>query len=196
MHLVPPQSTTVSLRSPAIGHVPAPAADLLSGESPVRPMLTGGTRTTRRGERATKPLSALTTGEIVHRTLATCLPSPSEQLVCSAAFAQCALDSRSPALRNRVTILALRYVRSFHPAHPARLLAVELAAGPTRFDLVWEDDSGVWVDEIKTAGVARLAQLRRQVAAGDLRWGDRFVGVRLVALHRPADSVLVRLRHR
>jgi len=123
------------------------------------------------------------------------MPAPSDRLVREAAFAECAARSRSPALRNRVTMLALRYVHSFHPAPPVRLLAVELAAAHTRFDLVWESDSGVWVDEIKTSGVPHLAQLCLQVCAGDLRWGERFLGVRLVALHRPADSFLVRTRH-
>ncbi len=146
-----------------------------------------------RGPRG-RAVTALATGELVHRTLASCLPAPSERTVREVAFVACAADSRSPALRNRVTTLALRYMRIFHPAQPARLLAVELAARNTRFDAVWERKDGVWVDEIKTSGVARLSQLRQQVVAGELRWGDRFQGVRVVLLHHPAASFLVRSR--
>jgi hypothetical protein len=136
------------------------------------------------------------TGELAHRTLASCLPGPSERTIREAAFATCAPVSQSPALRNRVTNLALRYVRSFHPVEPARLVAVELSVPDTRCDVVWERDNGVWVDEIKTSGAASLRQLRRLIAAGGLCWEDRFLGVRVVLLHHPAGSFLVRSRRR
>lgn len=88
-------------------------------------------------------------------------------------------------------------VRLFPPS-PWRFVGSELPADSGRVDLVWEHARvGVVVDEVKVAGLGRVledaatrAQVARYRSWGSSRFGDRFCGVRLLALAGPMKSRL------
>jgi hypothetical protein len=102
-------------------------------------------------------------------------------------------NTRSPALRARITAMVCAYAWRFDPRPRAVLLGCELRTPSARFDLVWQSGDRIWADELKTSlrpdAVALRAQLRRELAAGKRRWGDRFRGVRLVPLALERDAL-------
>jgi hypothetical protein len=88
------------------------------------------------------------------------------------------------------------YLQRFRPLQPWLLIGNEVPSGRCRFDLVHErDGTGVVIDELKL-GVSRSGetavrdQISRYVDEGSKRWGARFRGVRLCAVHEPTRSRL------
>lgn len=105
--------------------------------------------------------------------------------------------SVASSARLRTATSVCVYLARFRPER-WELTGCEVRLDRSVADLVWRDPaaSAVVVDEIKTgpagAGDVRVAdQLRRLATAGRARWGETFVGVRLVPLGSPARSALV-----
>jgi len=139
-------------------------------------------------------LDAINVGGLVHRVLAQCLPGRvSERDIASEVWRQLQrCGTRNPAMRNRATLLCRRYVDRFHPGPSATLVGTEMTVANVRFDAVWRTGHGVWADEIKTGPHAPAGQLHRQLLVGHERWGDAFLGVRVLLLGSPAASSFVR----
>lgn len=102
--------------------------------------------------------------------------------------------ARARSARFEVATAAGVYLEVFQPGGSWRFIDSEVALGGGRADLVFEHESGVvLVDEIKL-GIGRggqvmvSKQVARYVVGGRDRWGDRFAGVRLVALSEPRRS--------
>ncbi|GAA4372843.1 hypothetical protein [Nocardioides caricicola] len=120
------------------------------------------------------------------------------------AVAYAVIDANPNARRVLATeaaSLALRYLTEFPPAAPWRLLGVEYDTGNGRVDLAWwnGDTCEVFFDEVKTSRVsgrqvspAWLDQSRRYSAAGAARFGESFLGTRLVPLTTSGTVHLVR----
>lgn len=112
-------------------------------------------------------------------------------------FAERPMRRQPKAGRQRVAGLAAVYYRAFLPPADWTFLGAELPLGAGRVDLAWElPDARVVVDELKAIGYSdRLlapetrAQVERYLDAGAERWGDRFAGVRLIALGAPYHSL-------
>lgn len=86
------------------------------------------------------------------------------------------------------------YLNRFHPSDSWKLEARKFTHGPCRFDLVYRNAKGeVLIDELKL-GIGRRGevlvaeQIKRYLDAGRQLWADRFVGVRLCAVHEPLQS--------
>lgn len=123
----------------------------------------------------------------------------------NAVFTERPMRRQAKAGRQRVAGLAAVYYRNFLPPAGWTLLGAELPLGSGRVDLAWElPDARVVVDELKAIGYSdRLlvaetrAQVERYLDAGCERWGERFAGVRLIALGAPYYSLyLPNLRER
>ena len=107
--------------------------------------------------------------------------------------------NRQPQARGRAVGMAVRYLTGFAAPAGWSVLGTELAVDGGRVDVAWAHADGrVMFDEIKgvrgqhyglTTG--QLAQVTRHCAAGEARFGDRFVGVRVVMVMNTAHSVLV-----
>lgn len=87
------------------------------------------------------------------------------------------------------------YLNRFRPVVPWTFLGSEIKSGRCRFDLVFECERGVLIDEMKLgvgrAGeVAVRSQVDRYLVEGTSKWGSRFIGVRLCAVHEPASCRL------
>lgn len=114
-------------------------------------------------------------------------------------FAQHPMRGRARAGRQRVAGLAAVYYRNFLPPADWTFLGAELALGTGRVDLAWElPDERVIIDELKAVGYSEgllvpetRAQVERYLTAGAERWGERFAGVRLIALGAPYHSLYV-----
>jgi hypothetical protein len=110
------------------------------------------------------------------------------------------ITQRTRSARLMIAGHAAVYLRYFIPPASWRFLGAELELGPgARADGAWESAEGVLVDEVKLAatlarpggeGPARR-QAARYSALAAARWGDRFVGARLVFLGGPRYSLLV-----
>jgi hypothetical protein len=117
------------------------------------------------------------------------------------ASANAALSMFAPiearAHRQNVVGLAGSYFWHLQPPADWRFAGRELQLGSGRVDLLWADPAGrLLVDEIK-AGCPRAvrlaathAQARRYAQIAHAVWGERFVGVRLLALRAPQDCLL------
>jgi hypothetical protein len=99
------------------------------------------------------------------------------------------------ALMQSVTAAGV-YINRFKPETPWVLIGREYEVNGSRFDLVYESDSGVLIDEIKL-GIGRTSEVRvrsqidRYVQLGIKEWGHRFIGVRVCSVHEPARSRLL-----
>lgn len=95
-------------------------------------------------------------------------------------------------LATEAASLAYRYLCEFPPAPPWRLLAIEYDTGNGEVDVAWQHEvtREVFFDEVKTSRVtdgrvlspAWAQQAARYTAAGHVRFGDLFLGTRLVPL--------------
>lgn len=108
--------------------------------------------------------------------------------------------------RQAIALFAAGYLRKMMPPAGWQCLGAEVeTTGGGRIDLVWrapdsESEALVLFDELKAQSIpTRLlvsgpnaAQLDRYLAAGRDRFGARFIGVRLISLRHPADSLLLR----
>jgi hypothetical protein len=117
-----------------------------------------------------------------------------------AAELESAMAGLSPRQRRSVEAKVMVLVRVFLERYaarpPWRYVATELALGDCVADGVLTDGARWRIDEIKTGSVDSYGvrvevadQLARLLRAGRERWGDAFLGVRLVAL---GDTDVVR----
>jgi hypothetical protein len=108
------------------------------------------------------------------------------------------MPMRHRAASRKAMTYACVYFREFVPPEGWELVAVEAALGSSRLDLVWAGPEGVLADEVKASGygdplmgAATRAQLDRHLANCEERYGERLIGVRLLALAAPRHSRLV-----
>lgn len=108
--------------------------------------------------------------------------------------------------RQAMALFAAAYLRQMMPPAGWLCLGAEIeTAGGGRIDLVWrgpgaESEAAVLFDELKAQAMPTSqllagpggAQLDRYLGAGRARFGSRFIGVRLISLRHPADSLLLR----
>lgn len=105
--------------------------------------------------------------------------------------------SVASSARLRCSTAASVYLHRFMP-RGWELLGHEVVLEEAVADLVWCTPDAVVIDEVKT-GEANLDQpkvadqARRLAAGGRARWGDRFVGVRLLPLGAPRRASVVTL---
>lgn len=109
--------------------------------------------------------------------------------------------NRTRVLATEAASYAYRYLTTFVPDAPWRLLGVEYDTGSGEVDLAWTDDTSgqVFFDEVKTSRVHDgrrpepkwVTQCRRYAAAGTDRFGERFIGVRLLPLMPTSVARLV-----
>lgn len=120
------------------------------------------------------------------------------------AVAYAVIDANPNATRVLATeaaSLAFRYLREFPPAAPWELMAVEYETGNGPVDLAWVNDAtgSIFFDEVKTSRVstgrrvpdAWVNQSRRYSTAGAARFGEAFLGTRLVPLMAANTTRLV-----
>ena len=97
--------------------------------------------------------------------------------------------------RQRAACAVSSYFFRFH--RPTwSFVGAEVGLGSGRVDLVWKLPSGSYViDELKTGALGdaiedrhTLEQIGRYRAAATKQWGERFAGVRLLALTSPGRS--------
>lgn len=111
-----------------------------------------------------------------------------------------ALGRRARAARLTIAGSAAVYIRCFAPSLDWRLLGSELVLGSgLRVDHGWASPSGVLIDELKTADARSLGRsderaseqvdAYRELAVA--RWGERFLGIRLIYLCCANRSQLV-----
>jgi hypothetical protein len=112
-----------------------------------------------------------------------------------------AIPARRRVLSIKAVSLAHRYLHSYVPETPWVLMRAEYDCGRGRVDLSWRNfhTGQVFFDEVKTGHRSRagslpaawVAQATRYSAAGRERFGDAFMGTRLVSLHGRKEVVLV-----
>lgn len=107
--------------------------------------------------------------------------------------------------RQAIALFTAAYLRRFWPPEGWQCVGPEIQiTGGGRVDLVWRRpgpaaDASLMFDELKTESIApRLlltgataTQIERYLSAGKDVYGNRFVGVRLISLRRPDDSLLI-----
>lgn len=121
-------------------------------------------------------------------------PSRAEILAVARAHRVGGKPSGGRALRAARLTRATRFFSRF--GRPGwELLGAEVSVGDIRFDLVWTKDGRVEADEIKSGRLGAWTshesvevQLFEQFLAGRHKWGNSFVGVRLVPLLQPEMS--------
>lgn len=95
----------------------------------------------------------------------------------------------------QATTAAGVYINRFRPERPWVFLGSEIASGNCRFDLAFESERGILIDELKL-GVGRFGeseiriQIDRYLQEGKRLWGVRFIGVRLCPVNEPLASRL------
>lgn len=137
-------------------------------------------------------------GDRIHRVIAACVADPSTPLsdhLVKLLGERPVRGARAASVRMRVASSTGTYLRRFAPG-AAVLVGCELPVGGGVADLVWRHDGRFAVDEIKSGSVdiddeQLVAQVARFITGGRAMWGDRFVGVRVVPLARPARSMFV-----
>jgi hypothetical protein len=166
----------------------------------------GARQVVRLGPRAQPPvaesllsgMAATDVGVLTHRLIAEHLEHRhldramlAERLMFSA---RAALDGRNSnrriAIAAQAVTFAYDYVINLAPAAPWRLLACEYDVGIGRVDVAWLGPTRCVVfDEVKTTRTAQLLldpsweeQVRAYARAGQLLYGQRFLGVRLIPL--------------
>jgi hypothetical protein len=147
---------------------------------------------------------ALVVGDRAHRIAAavTRLDLPEDRVAVSVALAKCAADvfrAHPIVKRSREAVVdaataAGVYFHRFRPLDDWVLVGTEMVVERHRLDLVFASPThGVVVDELKLGvGRAHEATVRTQIDSyldlGCQRWGTRFLGVRLCAVHEPMAS--------
>lgn len=134
-------------------------------------------------------------GDRTHRLIAACVSDP--DVVLDTHLARTlgeypVTGARAASVRMRLASAAGTYLRRFAPVEAA-LIEVEFPVGAGVADLVWQHNADVVIDEIKTGSVTRddedvVAQVTRFLVGGKALWGERFLGVRVVPLARPARA--------
>lgn len=152
---------------------------------------------------ATASMTQRAVGVAVHSTLAELAGSDvavdvSSLLVVSGRHSRNVAASTGARVgAQHVAPLAAAGVRMFPPRGEWAFAGAEQPAGPARrVDLIWRNPLGeILIDEVKIAGFGRVLEdgdTRAQIAAyqqwGLSRFGDRFIGVRLLALAGPLRS--------
>lgn len=107
---------------------------------------------------------------------------------------------RRQAAIQRLATGTASYFRLFAPDETWVYLGAQVAGTECRFDFVFEGADGMVVaDELKTGRAASRAarglfdeQVARQVKAGGAKWGESFLGVRVLFLAAPRASFLAR----
>lgn len=101
--------------------------------------------------------------------------------------------------RQRLLAPLAVYFQRFVPPQPWQLEGSEVTVGRSRLDLLWTDGRELFADELKTGTSAIQlasdqvdAQAARQTAAGARRFGECFLGVRVLLLAAPGRSFWVR----
>lgn len=85
------------------------------------------------------------------------------------------------------------YLNRFKPEKPWIFLGSEIASGGCRFDLAFQSEQGILIDELKL-GVGRVQhaeiknQIDRYLLEGQRLWRHEFLGVRLCFVNEPAAS--------
>lgn len=104
-------------------------------------------------------------------------------------------DGRLDKSRMRVASLVNCYLGLYLPPADFEILGHELNVGDGFVDLAWSHTTGVLFDELKTHRELRSMhtadideQMHRYRLAGRDRYGDRFLGIRLLALGNSHDS--------
>ena len=87
------------------------------------------------------------------------------------------------------------YLSRFRPDAPWTFLGSEIRSGSCIFDLAFQSEAGVLVDELKLGvGRGQEARVREQIdrylLEGKNLWGNRFIGVRLCPVDEPRASRL------
>lgn len=101
--------------------------------------------------------------------------------------------TRNPSMHRRLKSVATAYCVHNGPSPCSRVLGTETPCGSRRADIVWTSGARIWIDELKLADVSTvtlsvLEQVMALLVAGEKRWPDEFVGVRLVSLSRPRST--------
>lgn len=145
-------------------------------------------------------------GVSVHALVGECLqdglrhPTPVELLTRAGRYAL-TVDSRNvhrQAAKQALLTTAAVYFRWFTPPDEWGFLGTEITARGCRFDLVWQTAGQVVVDEIKSGAMGVPGrggfepQVARLIQGGATKYGDAFVGVRVIILAAPALSYLAR----
>jgi hypothetical protein len=101
------------------------------------------------------------------------------------------------AVKQRVVVAAAVYFRLFLPTVEWTFNGSEVLSPSARFYLVWRSTAGTLVDELSAGRFAtqleRKAlreQARRDAIAGSSKFGEKFVGLRVVILGAPRRSFL------
>ena len=105
---------------------------------------------------------------------------------------------RRQAAKQALLTTASVYFAWFTPPDDWEFLGAEVQGRGCRFDLVWRVDGKFVVDEIKSGALAVPGrggfepQVARLVRGGEAKYGDAFVGVRVIILAAPRLSYLAR----
>lgn len=105
---------------------------------------------------------------------------------------------RRQAAKQALLTTASVYFGWFTPPDEWEFLGAEIEGPGCRFDLVWRVDGKFVVDEIKSGALAVPGrggfepQVARLVRGGETKYGDAFVGVRVIILAAPRLSYLAR----
>lgn len=97
---------------------------------------------------------------------------------------------------------AYRYLTSYVPQYPWMLLGTEYPCSTGRVDAAWQHSvtGVVFFDEVKTSATAAVRRIpaswvkqsRRYSMTGRDRFGDAFIGTRLLPVATPHNAVLIR----
>lgn len=179
--------------------VPPPVAGVVPANSAVPPAGPAGAA----GETEPTGTLAAFVGSAVHRAIPIALaraldPADPDAMLALSRELTCGerLDSR----RARVLIASMttRYLRTYRPPSPWRLIGSEVGLGDGRTDLQWlldrTDGVPMWlIDELKTGSILHVRsdervrrQRRRYVAGAQAAHPDRRIFVRIVALGPPS----------
>jgi hypothetical protein len=149
---------------------------------------------------------ALQVGDRAHRIVGAVLQRNTESSrsqrtlaltqVASEVFRAYPVEHRTRAAYFDAVTAAGVYLHRFRPLASWRLVATEMQVGRSRLDIVHSNDGvGVVIDELKL-GVGRHGenlvqdQIKHYMKVGYELWGPAFIGVRLCAVHEPANSRL------
>jgi len=142
-------------------------------------------------------------GGLTHRVLATLAqhtqrPSPDEikRAISAAMPGYAPIEAR--AHRQNIASGVFAYFRFLLPPTPWSFLGAEVALGPGRVDLMWQEAGGqVLLDEIKTGSSRQLAltrtldQITSYLDCARSEFGDSLVGLRLLSTTDPRRSLFI-----
>ncbi|MCD4532505.1 PD-(D/E)XK nuclease family protein [Nocardioides sp. cx-169] len=138
-------------------------------------------------------------GTLTHLAIARLAESGTPTLAQQAGVIATLLDGVRPiekrAHRQNLRAAVMSYFSRLALPPQWQLLGAETPLGRGRVDLAWRDDEGrILLDEVKTGHHRRLAtstvqmQVHEYIASGRTRWGDAFLGCRLLSTHDPGSS--------